>query len=68
MRSPHSGYTTGQSDIAKLCQLFISDLSGDKSTLHSVDASVAPFSYLLTCGGIFNDPTPQAYSTMSALV
>lgn len=62
------GYTTDQSDIAKLLQLFISDLSGDKSTLHSVDASVAYFSDPLTHGVIFNDSNPQVYSTMSALV
>lgn len=65
MRSPHSGYTTDQSDIA-LLQLFISYLSGDKSTLFL--ASFAHFSYLLTRGDIFNEPTPQPNSTMSALV
>ena len=51
-----------------MLQLFISDLSGDKSTLHSVDASVAPFSYLLTRGGVINYPTSQASSTIPALV
>jgi hypothetical protein len=51
-----------------MLQLFISDLSGDKSTLHSVDASFAYFSYLLTHGGVSYDPTSQASSTLPALV
>ena len=51
-----------------MLQLFICGLSGDKSTLHSTDASFAYFSYLLTHGGIFNYPTSQASSTLPALV
>ncbi len=44
----------------KSCRSFFSGLSSAKYALHSPGASVAHFSYLLTRGGVNNDPTSQA--------